>query len=135
MQVKTQVLVVDDDLDFIGELARVLDDTNIEIKAADSLEIMFQRIKNLHPDILVLDVGVEHDSVGKLTDILKSKSETYSIPTLLLIGKTSINRLLYINGLHDYMIKPFHIEDFVATIKKITVDHVEDYRTQALPAF
>ena len=111
------ILIVEDDADISGLLAKILEGAGYQIcQAFSGTEALFCMERKL-PDCVLLDLmipGMTGEEV--LTQIRKEKKE---MPVLILSAKVSVQdkvRLLRI-GADDYMTKPFDPEEVIARIE------------------
>lgn len=111
------ILIVEDDADISGLLAKILEGAGYQIcQAFSGTEALFWMERKL-PDCVLLDLmipGMTGEEV--LTQIRKEKKE---MPVLILSAKVSVQdkvRLLRI-GADDYMTKPFDPEEVIARIE------------------
>lgn len=115
---KTKVLLVDDEKDFVASLSERLDLRNIDVVYAFSGNEAIQLIEKQDFDVVILDVLMPgKDGVETLQEIKKSKPLTQVI---MLTGhatvETAINGMK--KGAYDYLMKPTETELLVKKIEK-----------------
>ena len=133
MKKDIRILVLDDDLEFIGELAEILETSNIDIKATDSRELMIKRALSLHPDVIVLDSDMESRFHHSLSKDLDSNPNTHDIPVMILEDKTSHGDLHQPDK--EYIHKPFRIEQFLRSIQNLLLTRVNIFSPLIFPVF
>jgi putative two-component system response regulator len=86
-----------------------------------SAEKMFELLKNIRPDIILLDVMMPGMTGIEAIKILKS-GEYKDIPVLFLTGTVDegMEKQCRELGAADYIQKPFTVEDILARVNKIT---------------
>ncbi|MHC4608236.1 MAG: response regulator [Planctomycetota bacterium] len=85
-----KVLVIDDDRSTVRYLSVVLSENGYEPSAAYNGSEGFEKIKEMRPDLVVLDVMMPKKSGFVLFKELKKKEEFRSIPVLMLSGVAGI---------------------------------------------
>src|SRR5260221_4506784 len=78
-----RVLLVDPDLDALGELSAALRGNGFTVLLADNVESGFERAKQDSPDIILAAIAVCHP--GELTDRLKVDPELSKVPSIVLV--------------------------------------------------
>ena len=78
-----RVLLVDPDLDALGELSAALRGNGFTVILADNVDGALERAKQASPDIILASIAVCQP--GELTDKLKSDGELAKIPSLVLV--------------------------------------------------
>jgi len=125
---KTRVLLVDDEKDFVESLAERLDIRDFAVNCVFSGDEAISLIEKQDFDVIILDVLMPgKDGVETLQEIKKLKPLTQVI---MLTGnatvETAINGMK--KGAYDYLIKPTETEVLVEKIDKasqIKKDHEE----------
>jgi DNA-binding response OmpR family regulator len=112
------VIAVDDDLEVLETLGRVLEREKLEVKLASSgaqaMTLLEQRI----PDLLILDIimpGMDGIAVCRQ---LRSNPNYVSLPILFLTAKGSTDDIVegLDAGADDYVIKPFELAELRARV-------------------
>jgi two-component system, OmpR family, response regulator len=116
---KTQnVLLVDDEAEFIQTLAERLQLRGFDIQIAGDGEGAMSRMTDNLPDLVVLDVMMP--GLGGLEVLKQIKAEHPEIPVILLTGRGSTAdgiegmRL----GAFDYLMKPIDIDELIQKINE-----------------
>ncbi len=128
---KTRVLLVDDEEEFVQALAERLSirdyDATVSLRGEDAIE----KLRNYNFDVVVLDVRMPGmDGTDVLREMKRIKPLT---EVIMLTGhatvETAIEGLKL--GAYDYLLKPCETEDLVAKIDKAyekKADHDERIR-------
>jgi len=105
---KPIVLIVEDDLDILDYITRVLS-SNYRILSANNGKSGLEQAFQLIPDIIVSDVMMPEMDGFEMCSILKNDLRTSHIPVILLTAKDGIEsrREGYIVGVDSYLVKPF----------------------------
>ena len=123
MKDKIKVLIADDNSDFARMLNSYLEkEEEMEVvgMAKDGTEA-FEMIKNLNPDVALLDVIMPHlDGLGVLEMLHSSNIEKIPICIMLsAVGQDKITQKAINLGAEYYIVKPFDIELLIKRIKDI----------------
>ena len=116
---KLQVLLVDDEIEFIATISERLSSRGIQARTAASGEEALVLIEAEPPDVIVLDVMLP-GTLG--TELLKLIKQEYpAIPVILLTGGDVSTRERMEGmrlGAFDYLLKPVSMEELVDKLHK-----------------
>ena len=114
-----KVMHVDDEVDFLESMKRVLERRNMEVTTAESGELALALLKECIIDVVVLDVKMP--GMDGLEVLRHIKTDFPSIEVILLTGHPSVEAALegIKLGANEYMKKPPEIDELVATIRKL----------------
>ncbi len=92
MEKQPKILIVDDDENIVAAMKAVLETRDYEVIAAYNREDGLKRVRDSNPDLIILDVMMDHMTDGfKASRELKADPQTAHIPILML---TAIHREL-----------------------------------------
>lgn len=117
-----RILVIDDQEDIRRILTAMLrKNRGWEVETADSGESGIKRVRELHPDVILLDYMLPDLEGGEVLKDLKADSETAGIPVVMLTAKSDpvMMKALLSLGAADFIKKPFDIEFVVKVLKKV----------------
>lgn len=124
---KKKLLVVDDDPDIVTLIKYQLESEGYQIHTAfDGLQAL-ERVAELRPDLIVLDIMMPKVDGWVVCHSVKSNNVTKDIKIIILTAKTQIRskiKGLYILQADLYMTKPFDLDDLSLNISKLL--HIED---------
>ncbi len=117
-----KILVVDDEFNIRKLIGTRLIANGYEvIFAADGLETL-EKAESEKPDLILLDIMMPKMDGVEVGLRLKAEDKTKYIPIIILTGKwereTVVETMTKV-GAKDYIVKPFHPEVLIETIKKI----------------
>jgi two-component system phosphate regulon response regulator OmpR len=112
------ILVVDDDARLRALLSRYLAGEGFRVTTAETASDARDKLRFMHPDILVLDVMMPDESGLTLTESLRRERGNH-LPVLLLTARgTPEDRIAgFEAGADDYLGKPFEPRELVLRIR------------------
>lgn len=113
-----QILVVDDDQSIRELLSEYLEKAGFNVISAEDGIEMAVRLKNEHPDLIILDVMMPGDDGFVLCQRVR---QTSTVPIIMLTANSDeMDRVLGLEiGADDYMAKPFSPRELLARIKAL----------------
>ena len=123
MNKKITVLIADDNSEFSATLAGYInaeEDLELVGMARDGVDA-FDMIKNLEPDIVLLDVIMPRlDGLGVLERLEENNIEKMPMCIMLsAVGQDKITQRAILLGAEYYVVKPFDIEVLIKRIRQI----------------
>lgn len=115
---KKKVLVIDDEPDFLEMIKIRLEANGYEVIDAYDGEEGLKKAEGENPDIILLDIMMPKKDGYTLLRELKHKKATKSIPIIVLTAKPGMRDLFGMEGINDYIVKPFEDEELLLRIKK-----------------
>ena len=115
---KLQVLLVDDEIEFIATISERLSSRGIQARTAASGEEALVLIEGEPPDVIVLDVMLPGTRGTELLKLIKQ--EHPAIPVILLAGGDVSTRERMEGmrlGAFDYLLKPVSMEELVDKLR------------------
>ncbi len=122
MKSKKHILILDDDIDIIKFLVKVLENAGYATHYATSLEDFNSQLNEIGPHLLIIDfkLGQNTSNAIHLIEKLKKNSSYKSIPTFLISG--SLNKKIITMatqlGADEFIAKPIQTNIFLQKIKK-----------------
>jgi DNA-binding NtrC family response regulator len=113
-----KILLVDDEVVFTNNMAKLLKNRGYHVTAVNSGEAALQELEEKNMDVVVLDLKMPGmDGLATLKEI---KQLGLFTQTLILTGHGSIDTALEAVklGAYDYLTKPCEIDELVAKIEK-----------------
>ena len=120
------ILSVEDDLAFAELLRHYLEDGGYRVAHVGSGEHVLERISELHPDAITLDVLLPGGDGLAVLRALKADPRTARIPVLVASVVDDRVRGLAL-GAFDWLLKPVQREALVATIQRALASATERY--------
>ncbi len=113
------IFIVDDSHDNIKVLEAMLVELNYSVRVAFQGSTAIKSIKQVPPDLILMDVKMPDMDGYEVCKRLKSDKTTKNIPIIFISGLDEIDaKVKALNeGGNDYIIKPFHSEEVSARIQ------------------
>ncbi|MFD2864227.1 response regulator [Mucilaginibacter antarcticus] len=114
-----KILAVDDDKDILEIIQLILEDSGYEVETLADGQHLFEKINEVHPDLIILDIMLGNLDGRDLCRKVKAKMETHDIPVIMLSASHTITEGFTKNGNpDDFIAKPFDIEVLIQTVEK-----------------
>ncbi|MCB9771894.1 MAG: response regulator transcription factor [Candidatus Omnitrophica bacterium] len=116
-----KILVIDDDVDIISVLDRRLRQAGYDVEVAVNSKTGLQKVTDVLPDLILLDIMMPGIDGTKLCWILKSGKTHNTIPVIILSAKSAneIRTAAESVGADAYFQKPFDHVILLAKIKEL----------------
>lgn len=117
-----RIMIVEDDPDMADIIKLVMEDAGYETIPIYSGRECLHRIKEVKPDLVLLDIMMPEMDGWEVHRRLKEDEETKDIPIIAVTAKTqSIDKMigLHVVGVSDYITKPFGRKELVDSVKKV----------------
>jgi DNA-binding response OmpR family regulator len=113
--VAQRIVIVEDDLDIARLLTLELSEAGYEVHAFDGGMRGLAGIRELRPDLVVLDLGLPDLSGAEIARRVRRHDVT---PILILTAADDVaTKVELLNaGADDYLVKPFHVSEFLARV-------------------
>ena len=113
-----RVLVVDDEARIRGIVRRYLESDGFDVAEAKDGDGALSRVRDWHPDLVVLDVMMPGTDGLEVLRQLRTGSD---VPVILLTARSEeLDKLIGLSvGADDYVTKPFSPRELVARIKAV----------------
>jgi len=121
MQSETSVVVVEDDPASADVLQRRLQANGMSVSVGRTGGDGLALIRELHPDLVLLDVGLPDTDGYDVCLQVKSDSATADIPVIFLSARGDVfDKVRGLScGASDYLTKPFHPAELLARVDAV----------------
>ena len=124
------ILIIDDDKDFRASVGIMLEPQGYKIVEAASAKEGLAKISEQKPDLVILDIMMEHDSAGyEVNQALKFRDEfrlARSVPIIMVSSipldpVTRFDRAAEVGMITPdyYLTKPLNLDAFVSQVQKL----------------
>jgi DNA-binding response OmpR family regulator len=116
---KQKVLIIDDDQLNIQAISPLLDEMNIAISTLYDGHNALEKVQNIQPDLILLDIMMPEISGLEVCTSLKEDKTTQHIPIIFITAKTKTEDIVqgFKLGGADYICKPFKKQEFQARVR------------------
>ena len=113
-----KILIVDDSPTERHVLNDLLTKAGYEVVASDNGEDAIQKAKQLHPDLILMDVVMPGLTGFQATRAISRDTDTRSIPIILCTSKTQETDKIWgmRQGARDYVVKPVNRDELLLKI-------------------
>lgn len=115
------ILVVDDDPQIVRLVRSYLEQAGFHVEVAYDGDEAWRLIRQLHPDLVVLDLMLPGRDGLAITQAVRNDPATRDVAILMLTARVEdIDRILGLEmGADDYVTKPFNPREVTARVKAI----------------
>jgi DNA-binding response OmpR family regulator len=117
---RKKVMIVDDDREFLEELQETLFLNGYDIIKVNDPHRVLETAGDHKPDIILLDLKMDHYSGFELADELSHFTRTTDIPVVAMTGFFTENEhisIMNLCGINKCITKPFSAEEVVTAIE------------------
>ena len=111
------IFIVEDDRKMALAVESTLKNEQYNIESFDSTKQFLEKIKDTHPDLVILDIVLPDGDGRQLCDILKRDPITAHIPVIMISGYFTQDQITYDACADGYLQKPFDVEDLRYMVK------------------
>ena len=114
-----KILIVDDEADIVEILQFVLEAEGFECITAFDGEEGLKLAREIHPDLIILDVMMPKINGYKISRLLKYDNKYKDIPILMITARSQDEDKVIgeETGANEYITKPFVVDDVVQRVK------------------
>lgn len=116
-----KILTCDDEKHIVRLIQVNLERQGYEVITAYNGVECLEKVKEEHPDLIVLDVMMPEMTGFEVLEALKKDPETESIPVIMLTARAQDSDVLrgWQSGVECYLTKPFNPMELIAFVKRI----------------
>ena len=137
INVKEKVLAVDDEELIRNFIKNALSECNYEVFLASNGTDALEMVKDVSPDIILLDIQMPGINGIEVTKALKQDEDTKIIPIVILSSFNDVSfRVEALEaGADDFLSKPFIIQELITRVKTLVQvkkynDHMIDFQKE-----
>lgn len=113
-----KILVIDDDPGLIKMVNSFLSAHSFDVIAATDGDEGIAKLKSEKPDLIVLDVQMPKMNGYTFVHEIKKIPTAVNIPILVLTAKQGMAEIFKVEGVKEYITKPFSMEKLLEHVKK-----------------
>jgi pilus assembly protein CpaE len=116
-----RIFLVDDDVVSLKLSSMVLKQAGYEVLTAQRGQEALQRIDQIRPDLLIVDLNMPDMNGYEVCEKLRSNPRYARLPILMLTGADTLEEKVkgFEAGVDDYLVKPFQAVEFQAHVKSL----------------
>ena len=112
-----KILVVDDDLDILTLVKMTLDIHGFDAAVLSRWENIDIAVKNIEPDLILLDVSLNGADGREICKKLKSQKTTQHIPVILFSANIDMETTIGDCHAQAFILKPYELNNFLQIIR------------------
>lgn len=112
-----KILIADDDPAICDALQFMLEEEGYTVATSADGDTV-SKIKQIIPDLLLLDIWMSGEDGRDICRILKNQLETKNIPIIMISASRDIGKSARDAGADDFLAKPFQIDELLGKIQK-----------------
>ena len=113
-----KILIVDDDHDILELLALILAEHNYHVATLDNGDTVLEKINHFKPDLLLMDVMLDHLDGRDICHLIKITKATSSLPVILVSASHDLADSLNLEGApDDFLAKPFDLQSLLDKVR------------------
>ncbi|MCJ8210280.1 response regulator [Mucilaginibacter sp. RS28] len=114
-----RILAIDDDEDILEVIQLILEDSGYEVETLSDYRLMFDKIKEHTPDLILMDIMLGPADGRELCRYIKLGKDTHEIPVIMISASHELNDVLRQEcAPDDFISKPFDIHVLLRKIQK-----------------
>lgn len=113
-----RILIIDDDQALVKMMATFLTSHGYNAAGAFDGEEGIEQVRQQLPDLIILDVQMPRMNGYTFIFELKKIPNAGSVPIVVLTAKEGMAEIFKVEGVKEYVTKPFQTEALLTTIKK-----------------
>ncbi|MEI6632929.1 MAG: response regulator [Chlamydiota bacterium] len=111
-----KILIVDDEPHIVEMLKSRLEANDYKVLSACNGEEGLKKVQDENPGLIILDVMMPE--MDGWTFLKELKREGKHIPVIILTAKEKMQDLFELEGIKDYIVKPFKADELLEKISK-----------------
>lgn len=113
-----KILVIDDDPNIVELLKRRLLASQYQVVTASNGEEGLKQVADEKPDLIIVDVLMPKMDGYTFVRTLRRDDEHRALPVIVLTAKDKMKDLFELEGVKDYIVKPYRPEDLMEKVKR-----------------
>jgi len=113
-----KILLVDDEPKLVEMVKMGLEAQDYDVITASTGEEGLKKVRSENPDLILLDVMMPLTDGYTFMREIKDSEEFKSIPIIIQTAKAELKDLFEIEGISDYIVKPYKAEEILEMVKK-----------------
>ncbi len=118
---KKKIFVIDDEIEIVELTKMILEKEGYEVTGTNSSAKIFEQIKDVMPDLILLDINMPDMDGWEVLRSIKMDRHFSSIPVVLFTIRSELRDKVHgiQDGAYDYITKPFSYDELISRVQKI----------------
>lgn len=116
---KKKILIVDDEAELVELVKMRLEANGYAVVTANSGLEGLSRAGAERPDLIILDIGMAEMDGYTMLQKVREKEEIKNTPVIMLTAYSKMKDLFEMEGISDYIVKPFDPQDFLLRVSRV----------------
>lgn len=112
-----KILVIDDDPHIVELLKNRLVACSYQVVTAQDGEAGLEQVEKENPDLIIVDVLMPRMDGYTFVRTLRRQDASRNIPVIVLTAKDKMKDLFELEGVKDYMVKPYRPEELMKKVR------------------
>ncbi|MCK5076117.1 MAG: response regulator, partial [Calditrichia bacterium] len=127
---KKYALIVDDEVDLARVLSLALKQTGMKTEVVHTIDGAIEQVDKNKFDIVISDIYLPHKTGKDLFEYVINNK--ISVPFIFMTGNPDVQMAVNFlqKGGYDYIVKPFHITDFINKVEVVLQKYQEDVKKE-----
>ncbi|OGW85141.1 MAG: hypothetical protein A3C35_03215 [Omnitrophica bacterium RIFCSPHIGHO2_02_FULL_46_11] len=113
-----KILVIEDEPEIVRMLKSRLEANNYAVDSASDGVDGLKHVESEKPDLIILDIMMPGMDGYTFLKNLKHKPSGHQIPVIVLTAKSEIQDLFELEGVTDYVVKPYEPQNLLERVQK-----------------
>ncbi len=114
-----KILIADDQKELVEVLKIRFEKDGYKVIEAFNGKECLQKAKIELPDLIIMDVAMPEMDGYEAVREMKGDEATKQIPIFMLTGKDQMEDIFRVEGIQEYIVKPFDYEVLLGLVKKL----------------
>lgn len=115
-----RILICDDDEGILDMLEFILADCGFDIVPVKNSLLIYDSVREQHPDLLLLDLWMPVLSGDQVVRALRKSPDTKDLPIIVISASREGKQIAIDAGADDFIAKPFDIDMVLDKINRLT---------------
>jgi DNA-binding response OmpR family regulator len=120
-----RILVIDDDIASVNFAKKNLTKNNYEVVIATDPMNSLKMVSQHNPNLIIVDIKIAKMDGYGLIRKLKNDNSTQDIPIIIVTSPASMDDMYKVEGISDYILKPYNDQDFQLRITRMLANRDE----------
>lgn len=113
-----KILVIDDDPNIVELIRRRLEASQFQVVTACNGQEGFDKLAPEKPDLVIVDVLMPQMDGYTFVRNVRKEEDFKNLPIIVLTAKDKMKDLFELEGVREYIVKPYRPEDLMQKVKR-----------------